>query len=358
MNRKRILVAPLDWGLGHATRCIPVIRELQKQNAEVIIGSNGKPLKILQQEFPKLESCVIDGYGITYRRSGSFAMAIIPQIPKLINSGIAEHKKLNQLVKDLKLNGVISDNRFGLFNHDVFCVFMTHQVGIIMPPVFKWAEKFIYKLNYRIMNKYDCCWVPDYAGSENFSGILSHKYLLPPQTTFIGPLSRFKKLEGLEMKYDLLVILSGPEPQRTVLEEKLLQQLRDMNLQTLIVRGTPGNETELKPASHIRAVSHLNADELNKAMMQSKYVVSRSGYSTIMDLAATGKKAMLIPTPGQTEQEYLGDYFHTKNIFYAASQSSFSLKNALNEIENFSGLEMKVSSDSLTQAVKDFLKKC
>lgn len=358
MNRKRILVAPLDWGLGHATRCIPLIRELQKQNAEVIIGSNGKPLKILQQEFPELESCVIDGYDIRYRRSGSFAMAIIPQIPKLINSGFAEHKKLKQLVKDLKLNGVISDNRFGLFNNDVPCVFMTHQVGIIMPPVFKWAEKFIYKLNYRIMNKYDFCWVPDYEGTENLSGILSHKYLMPLQTSFIGPLSRFKKLKELEMKNDLLVILSGPEPQRTVLEEKLLHQLRDINLQTLIVRGTPGNETELKTPSHIKSVSHLNADELNRAMIQSKYVVSRSGYSTIMDLAATGKKAVLIPTPGQTEQEYLGEYFDKKNIFYSASQTSFTLEKALEKIENYTGLQLKESNNILGLAVKKFLDKC
>ena len=107
MNQKRILVAPLDWGLGHATRCIPIIRELQKQGAEIIIGSNGRPLKILQQEFPMMEHCVIDGYGITYRRSGSFAAAIIPQIPKLINSGFAEHKKLLQLVKELKIDGEI-----------------------------------------------------------------------------------------------------------------------------------------------------------------------------------------------------------------------------------------------------------
>ncbi len=358
MNQKRILVAPLDWGLGHATRCIPIIRELQRQGAEVIIGSNGRPLKILRQEFPSMETCVIDGYGITYRRSGSFAAAIIPQIPKLINSGFSEHKKLNRLVDELKLNGVISDNRFGLFHSEIPCVFMTHQVGIIMPPIFKWAEKFIYRLNYRIMNKYDRCWIPDFEGEENLSGILSHKYELPEQTSFIGPLSRFKKLEGLEMKYDLLVILSGPEPQRKVLEEKLLQQLSEMNLKTLIVRGTPGTEEDLKTPSNISFVSHLNADELNKAMMQSKYIVSRSGYSTLMDLGATEKKAMLIPTPGQTEQEYLGEYFHEKKMFYCASQSSFNLKNALNEIENFSGLKLKNASDKLEKVVKEFLMMC
>ena len=344
--------------MGHATRCIPIIRELQKQGAEVIIGSSGKPLKILQQEFPTMEHCVIEGYGITYRRSGSFAAAIIPQIPKLINSGFAEHRKLLQLVKELKIDGVISDNRFGLFHAEIPCVFMTHQVGIIMPAVFKWAEKLIYRLNYFLMNKYDCCWIPDFEGEENLSGILSHKYKLPEQTTFIGPLSRFKKLEGLEMKYDLLVILSGPEPQRTVLEEKLLHQLSDLNLKTLIVRGTPGIEQELKAPSHISFVSHLNAEELNKAMMQSKYIISRSGYSTVMDLGVTGKKAMLIPTPGQTEQEYFGEYFHNKNIFYCASQSSFNLKNALDEFENFSGLRLKNSDDKLETAVREFLMMC
>lgn len=358
MNRKRILVAPLDWGLGHATRCIPVIRELQKQNAEVIIGSNGKPLKILQQEFPDLEYCIIKGYDIKYSRSSSFAAAIIPQIPKLIYSGFDEHKKLKGLIAELKLDGVISDNRFGLYSNKIPCVFMTHQVGIIMPPVFKWAEYFIYKLNFNIMNKFDCCWIPDFAGTENLSGILSHKYPMPEQTKFIGLLSRFKKHEPVEIKNELLVILSGPEPQRTVLEEKLLIQLQELNLKTILVRGTPGTETELKAAPNITAVSHLKAEELNIAMMQSKYVVSRSGYSTIMDLGATGKRAMLIPTPGQTEQEYLGKYFHDKNIFYSKSQSEFSLKNAINEIENFTGLQLRPSMYQLEKAVLDFLAVC
>lgn len=358
MSAKRILVAPLDWGLGHATRCIPIIRELQRQGAEVIIGSNGKPLKILQQEFPQMESCVIDGYDITYNRSGSFALAIIPQIPKLIRSGFLEHKKLKHLISKLKLDGVISDNRFGLFTDKIPSVFITHQVGIIMPPVFKWAEKSVYKLNFSLMKKYSQCWIPDYAGEENLSGILSHKYKVPVQTKFIGPLSRFKKPEGFEMIYDVLVILSGPEPQRTVLEEKLFSQLKELNLKTLIVRGTPGRETEIKSPTQITFVSHLNAEELNKAMMQSKHIVSRSGYSTIMDLTATEKKAMLIPTPGQTEQEYLGDYFHSKKIFYSASQSTFNLKNALNEIENFSGMKMKSDSSLLENAVKEFLASC
>ncbi len=358
MSRKRILVAPLDWGLGHATRCIPIIRELLKQNAEVIIGSNGKPLKILQQEFPDLEYCKIEGYDIRYSRSSSFAAAIIPQIPKLIYSGFNEHKKLKGLIANLKLDGVISDNRFGLYSNKIPCVFMTHQVGIIMPPVFKWAEYFIYKLNFSIMNKFDCCWIPDFEGHENLSGILSHKYPLPEQTKFIGILSRFKKHEPVEIKNELLVILSGPEPQRTVLEEKLLNQLQELNLKTILVRGTPGTETELKTAQNITAVSHMKADDLNTAMMEAKYVMSRSGYSTIMDLAATGKKAMLIPTPGQTEQEYLGKYFHDKNIFYSKPQSDFSLKKALLDIENFTGLQLNPSLQQMEKAVADFLALC
>ncbi|HAP02291.1 MAG TPA: glycosyltransferase, partial [Bacteroidetes bacterium] len=229
--------------------------------------------------------------------------------------------------------------------------------GIIMPPVFKWAERGIYKLNYRIMSRYNECWIPDHAGEKNLSGVLSHKYRMPAHSIFIGPLSRFHITDGLEMKYDLLVVLSGPEPQRTILEQKIISQLKSFSFHTLIIRGTPGEKNIFSVSQNIEIKNHLTADELNKAMLQSKMIVSRSGYSTIMDLAATGRKAILIPTPGQTEQEYLGKYFYEKKIFYSVSQSDFDLQKALIDSQNFTGLQLKNNSDTLSRTIKNFLEK-
>ncbi len=340
-RKKRVLIAPLDWGIGHATRDIPIIRELLEQGASVVVAADNRPYELLQKEFPQLEFVRLPGYAITYQKKGSFAFAVMMQVPKMFRSGFREHRWLKEHLESLQINAIISDNRFGLFNKKIPSVFITHQVGIIMPPVFRFAEGLTCYLNRKIINRYDECWIPDFEGENSLSGELAHKYSKPKNAFMLGPLTRFKPLADVPKQYDILVIMSGPEPQRTIMEEMMIQQLKNLPEKSLIVRGVPEeSHTFQKVSDHLETISFMTADELNRAVMASSLIISRSGYSTVMDLAALGKKAIFIPTPGQTEQEHLAWEFNRRKIYYAAQQDDFNIQKAMAEVVGYSGLQL------------------
>ncbi|HVI49329.1 MAG TPA: glycosyltransferase, partial [Chitinophaga sp.] len=229
----------------------------------------------------------------------------------------------------------ISDNRFGLHHKDIPTVFITHQL-LIKTPFGGWIERTLQKINYNFINKYGACWIPDFAGENNLSGELAHPAKLPSHVNYIGCLSRFEEKQDVTKKYDLLVLISGPEPQRSNLEKLVLDQIVTLPLTALIVSGKPDTPFHKEIAPGVTHINHLNASELNEAMLASDLVLSRSGYTTLMDLVKLNKKAILIPTPGQSEQVYLGEYLMEKGFFYSLPQETFNLKTALEAAANFS----------------------
>lgn len=332
---RKILIVPLDWGLGHATRDIPLIREMLNAGCQVFIAAEGKHAALLQQEFPQLTILPLPGYRIQYAQKGQFfGLKIIQQIPKIFRSVNYEQRWLKKIVAEYQINAVISDNRFGLYHKNIPTVFITHQL-LIKTPFGGWIERTLQKINYRFINKYNACWIPDFAGNNNLSGELAHPGQLPGHVTYIGCLSRFEPQPGVTKKYDLLVLISGPEPQRSNLEKLVLDQIKQLSVTALIVSGKPGTPQHVQVAPGVTQVNHLNASELNEAMLASDMVLSRSGYTTLMDLAKLNKKAILIPTPGQSEQVYLGEYLMEKGYFYSLPQERFHLKTALDEAARF-----------------------
>ncbi|MDR6566169.1 UDP:flavonoid glycosyltransferase YjiC, YdhE family [Chitinophaga ginsengisegetis] len=332
---RKILIVPLDWGLGHATRDIPLIREMLNAGCQVFIAAEGKHAALLQQEFPQLTILPLPGYRIQYAQKGQFfGLKIIQQIPKIFRAINYEQRWLKKIVAEYQINAVISDNRFGLYHKNIPTVFITHQL-LIKTPFGGWIERTLQKINYRFINKYSACWIPDFPGSNNLSGELAHPGQLPAHTTYIGCLSRFEPKPGVEKKYDLLVLISGPEPQRSNLEKLILDQVKSLSITALIVSGKPGTPQHEQVAPGVTQINHLNASELNEAMLASDMVLSRSGYTTLMDLAKLNKKAILIPTPGQSEQVYLGEYLMEKGYFYSLPQERFHLKTALDEASRF-----------------------
>ena len=332
---RKILVIPLDWGLGHATRDIPLIRELLNAGCLVFIAAEEKHAALLQQEFPGLTILPLPGYRIRYAQKGQFfAWKIIQQIPKIYHAIQYEQRWLKKVVADYQINAVISDNRFGLYHKNIPTVFITHQL-LIKTPFGGWIERALQKINYRFINKYSACWIPDFAGENNLSGELAHPAQLPAHAVYMGCLSRFEPKAHTEKKYDLLVLISGPEPQRSALEKLVVDQVKLLPLTALIVSGKPGELRHQQLSPGITQVNHLNAGELNGAMLAADMVLSRSGYTTLMDLAKLNKKAILIPTPGQSEQVYLAEYLMKKGYFYCLTQESFNLKAALDEASRF-----------------------
>ncbi len=356
IRKKKILVAPLDWGLGHATRCIPVIRELLAQDANVAIAADKRPYDLLKREFPSLEFIRLPGYAIKYPIGDGIAAEMIRQIPKIVFVTYQEHRSLRKLIQESQFDAVISDNRFGLYSRKIPCAYITHQVRIIMPRQFQWVSQLVYRLNKFTIERYSECWIPDYRGEENLSGKLSHGDPIPRNASFIGPLTRFKILPDMKREFDVLVVLSGPEPQRTAFENILMEQLKNVKLNVLFVRGIPEKSQRIKLSESISVVSSLDSKALNIAMLTSDLIISRPGYSTIMDIAALGCKAVLIPTPGQTEQEYLAGELERKKLFFVQRQENFDLLEALNQSKNYTGFARnEFDNSTLRETVRRFL---
>jgi len=361
----RILIAPLDWGLGHATRCIPIISYLLAQHVEVVLGSEGRCADLLRKEFPQLEFIRIPGYGVSYPKGSGMAFKIAYQIPKIVRAIKREHTLLKELIRDKNISAVISDNRYGLWSKEIPCVFITHQL-IVKSPL---LEKFVRRLNYKYIVRFSECWIPDYAGENNLSGDLSHKFLLPNNAQFIGPLSRFveekipsnKVVSGEGVK-NILVLLSGPEPQRSLLESKMLDSIGklkedNMHLKFTVVQGMTEFDNTRKISDRLEIISHLTTRDLQSKINSSDLVLCRSGYSTIMDLAALSKKAIFIPTPGQTEQEYLAIYLRDKKIAYSVSQNNFILEEAILKSKNYSGFNSEFNGTGFQKTMDSFLAK-
>ena len=363
-----ILIAPLNWGLGHASRSSSIINELISRGKHVIIATDGIVADYFTAEYPGLEQVHLPGIRVQYSKSNSLVGAMLRQSPKFLLSIYREHAKLGELIDELNIDTVISDNRFGAWCNKCHCIYISHQLMIKMPPYFKWAEKMVWRAHKWFYNHYDEVWIPDNDDEYNLSGDLSHKYPISKKCHFIGVLSRFNNystdynkgnisnsflgknsLIDTSKRFDdieKVVIISGPEPARSMMESWALNfsSFNSHKLKTLIICGKPGNDntpctctssalncniacsvnTTGINSSGVSAVkivndytlcvNHLPTAEIAFYLLHAREIVCRSGYSTIMDLYSLGilqnerVNISFIPTPGQTEQEYLALY--------------------------------------------------
>lgn len=354
-NTIKVLVAPLDWGLGHATRCIPIIYRLLNNGVTVFIAADGAIKNLLQKELPQVVFLPLPGYKMQYsRRPGLLAFKLILQFPKLLRAVYKEHKWLKTACKTYGFDAVISDNRLGLYHKTVPCIYITHQLYIKTGN--RLSEWLAQKIHYRFINKYSGCWVPDNENENSLAGELSHPKKRPKvPVVYIGPLSRFEKKERVK-RYDVMVLLSGPEPQRSIFENIVLKQLSSGSKRILLVRGLPGNSSLLNSAyPGIEIHNHLDAASLNTAILQSELVICRSGYTTVMDLVTLQQKAVLVPTPGQTEQEYLGTFLNSKKLFYSTGQTGFLIEKTIDNAATFPFTGMETENTFYQNTVDRFI---
>ena len=356
-NRRTILACPLDWGLGHATRMVPVIELLEKKGAKVVIAADNRPLEFLKQRFPELEFVKFPGFVPEYPEKGSMALSMMRSLPKMLRQAKNSNLLLQKLIQEKHIDAVISDNRYELYSGKVPSVFITHQLNIQTSGWQKLADPAIKKTINAYIKKYDELWIPDLEGEENLSGELSHVQTMPIKNThFIGTLSRFSNLriKPATEKIDLLILISGPEPQRSLLEEMLIKQALQTNLKTVILQGKP-EISAIVETDNIKVIPHLPDAELAILIQSAKMLISRPGYSTLMDLAVFEKKAVFIPTPGQTEQEYLAKRLLKQGLAFSQKQNEFDLTNALQQAEKFSGLTQLKSDDILEKRIEKLL---
>ncbi len=336
--KKQILVAPLNWGLGHATRCIPIINALIKLNYTPIIASDGIALALLKKEFPKLTFDELPPYNVTYsKKAHLFKWKLLVDSPKLLHAINEERKATKALVKKYNINGIISDNRLGVSSKKVPSVFITHQLNVLSGST-TWLST---KIHQNIIKKFDECWIPDNEFTPNLSGRLGHTSGTSLPIKYLGPLSRFEKTDAT-IVYDLMVLLSGPEPQRSLLENILLEELEEFKGKVLFVRGVIEAEESITIKKNITIYNFMQSSALEQAINSSTMILSRSGYTTVMDLAKIGKKAFFIPTPGQFEQEYLAKMLDEMKLVPFCSQDDFKIE-LLRKISDFKGLDIEHS---------------
>jgi predicted glycosyltransferase len=362
-NFSRILVCPLDWGIGHATRCVPVIRQLLQQKHDVIIAADGRPLDFLREYFPELEFIRLSGFRVSYPVKNNMVLKMAFQSPSILYGIYREHKRLNMIIRDHRIDVVISDNRFGMWSRKAYCVYITHQVRIKAPERMKWAEPLLYRAHHWITRHYDECWIPDIPGTNNLSGDLSHRQPLPENGHYIGFLSRFDNDNSLVTPDDgtkgpeLLIMLSGPEPQRTVFEDMILKELAAKPQPNIVIlRGLPGNHEQSSPLPGVTMYNHLPDKEIIRLIRSAGTIICRPGYSTIMDLVTLGRNALLVPTPGQTEQEYLAGYLSEEGMFVMMRQEGFSLGEAIKAGKQLPGIINFRNNPSLLEAAASGLR--
>ena len=358
MNKtKTILVCPMDWGLGHATRVVPIVEILKKKNVNLILGADNRPLDFLKQRYPELEIIKFPGYVPRYPVRRAMAFKMLSEMPEMIKQADKAHLFLENLIEEKNIDLVISDNRYELWSSKVKTVFVSHQLNIQTPKYGKVAKPALRQMVYSYIRKHDELWIPDFEGDPNLSGELSHIDRFPIENYhFIGPLSRFQfvKPKPVSQKVDLLILLSGPEPQRTILEVKLKDQAFRSGLKTVILQGRTEENYHVK-MDNVEIFSHLADDAFAGYISAAKTIVCRPGYSSLMDLVWFGKKAIFIPTPGQTEQEFLAESLKRKGLYYFQNQKEFDLQQAVSLSEDYSGLILKSDGNTLEDRIDKLL---
>lgn len=327
-------MAPLDWGLGHATRCIPIIRSLLEAGHEVVLAGEGKQAILLSLEFPQLTILPLRGYRITYsKKDWQLPFKMVAQLPKIFRAIRHENQWLKEQIEKQSIDLVISDNRYGLFHSGKPSIILTHQLTILTP--FGIGQKWLQRIHYQLLNRFNEIWIPDSAHLPNAAGILSHPKKLPPNPLYyIGWLSRFEPVKT-PSAYTFCILLSGPEPQRTLLEQKLIGDLQKVKEKVLFVRGLPDEQDLPDFPNNITCKNHLAGTALQEALQASEWIISRSGYTTVMEILHLQKKAILIPTPGQTEQIYLAQQLLQQQWAFSVEQNKFNFNDAVAAARQF-----------------------
>lgn len=337
-GNERILVSPLGWGLGHATRLIPIISDLIGKGCSVVVAGDLPSNELLRLRFPDLEYIHFPSISVKLSRGRLRIIRLVDIALRFFLLTRLEHKKLKAIVKEYMIDMVISDNRYGLWGATQQSVLITHQLRILFPRPFRWAEPIGQWYVRRYAEKYTECWVPDNEQGFRFSGDLSNPKKLPNNIRYIGIQSRFSsvEVEKAESEWDLVGIVSGPPPQRDIFEQILISVANRLKLKVLIFQGLPLGPRLARVVGNATLMSHLPDEQMAQAIVSAKLLICRSGYSTVMDLVALNRKAIIIPTPGQSEQEYLARYLSNHKHFLSIPQNRLL---ALNH-HNFEALRL------------------
>jgi UDP:flavonoid glycosyltransferase YjiC (YdhE family) len=354
-------ISPLNWGLGHSTRDIPIIKELLGHGHEVTVGTSGNALALLKKECPECNFILFKDYPAPYSSTRFFLPKFVANIPVLLKAMSDERKKLANILTDNKYDLIISDNRMGVYSHDIPSYFITHQLRFSLPNYLYPFEMMTLPVNSLFHKNFAGIIVPDTCpNGNNLSGKLCRSNLdaTNQRTYFSGILTSTEKMNVNE-DLDFLIIVSGPEPQRKKLEEIILRQVQMLPGDKVVLLGSPQKEDNLKMDKHTTVYSYISNEEKVELMNRACFIISRSGYTTMMEMAELEKKhGLFTPTPGQTEQEYLSRYYARQGWFLSRSQYKINLVSDVPAAMKCHGFpEMTKTKENVRKLYEDLLKR-
>src|SRR5690554_15997 len=317
---KVVLIGVLNWGMGHASRSVPVIEAVLRYGADVVIASMGASKTFLEQRFPHVNVLEIPDREISYGKSGA-AIGLLKRSFQQQKINKDQYAWLTQNAEDLGITHIISDNLYGFNNPTIPSAIITHQVGIVSPFFKSRFDKYMASW----LSKFNEVWIPDEPGEFSLAGKMLANAFYDGKLFYLGHISRFRKMPAAEKDIDYLAILSGPEPQRTFLENKIAKKLNKLPGRHVIVRGRIDSDT-IPTSDKIEYYSFLHEKRLENFISCCKVVICRSGYTSILDMVQMDAKACFIPTPQQPEQKYLAKRMKQKGWFHAVSQKDFGIK--------------------------------
>jgi predicted glycosyltransferase len=352
-----LLFSPLDWGLGHTTRSLPILREFLHCGFEIVVACNSIQKLILAAELPSLAFAPLEGYNVNYSHSGTgFRRKIATQLINILTKIKHENEWVRKFRASRPVDLILSDNRYGFHHPEVPSVIITHQLAP-KTGLGRHSDALVQRFLYRHINKFTECWIPDVQQAPNLSGELSHTPKLPRTSVkYIGQLTRFHENIPVATEDNLLlIVLSGPEPQRTIFENILLKQLPAAEYKTIIVRGLPAEEQQPNPINDVAFYNHLDAEQLNDLAWKAQYVLCRPGYTSLMDMLSLKKKMIVVSTPGQTEQEYLARHLSKNKITVSFEQKNFDLRNALATAAHYSFHNFQTNTTAYKDAIGEIV---
>lgn len=320
-----VAICPLNWGLGHASRCIPIIQQCILKHNKVIVASDGIALEFLKNEFPNLTYYELPAYGVRYPY-GSIFKNLLTQSFRIWKAILSERQAMNKIIDKEKIHFVLSDNRYGLQRVQCPSVFLCHQVYIHADN--RLMRLLMNGVNGLMLYFAKEIWVPDMPDYPSLGGKLTHTpgKSVSKKIKYIGPQTNLNLPESESMSSgNLLILLSGPEPQRSLLENQITKLLPDLDqrVNVCLIRGSKSGTT--LSIDLARIIDLADRSVVAAEVAKATAIVCRSGYSTLMDLASYKGKVLYIPTPGQTEQEYLARLHADEQRKFAVNQSELSL---------------------------------
>ena len=355
----KVLISPLNWGLGHATRDIPIIRTLLDHGHEVTIAACGNARSVLEQEFPTCTSRDFPDYSVPFSANSLFLARFIVSFPQLLQGIACERRNLATMLAEEKYDLIISDNRLGVYSNEIPSLFISHQLHFHLPMAMWPLELAGIRLNSCLHEMYDRVIVPDNPpGPLSLGGKLSRAEsdVTRDRAYYAGILTS-TRVRDVPQDLDYLILVSGPEPQRTELEHLLLPRVKDLPGTVTVLLGSPQTSGTTRQSEQCTIMSYASTEEKELLMNRARCIICRSGYTTMMELAELKKReALLIPTPGQPEQEYLADYYEKRGWFHTRNQHQLDLVRDVRDTVQYRGLpDMPGTAENVRRLYDDLL---